>query len=488
MLIHDNYYTKTKLKFLCLAEDNNGSRNTMKWNYENRIIAEGKSGYREASNYMHAIQCAGRSVSSDVLATISDKDAKYKSLQHTWRCSTGEDLKISISIAEGIAEKLDLVKIPANPYLQGKTFTLKNDSQSYSFVLNSMTPEDSGFYYYYVEGNKPESYFNILVRDCMAGYFGPDCSEICPECQNGGQCHSYTGECLCPPGFIGVKCQHACPKGWFGTKCQFTCSNTASGQLNPEKGSCRGLTLCLPSPMGCSCFPGYKGPMCDEDCTPGTFGAGCLESCLEKCESDQCDPYTGSCYVFGSEVFSTKAPTKVEVSDDLLLSWEDEYSDGQRLYFITLKVKNSCSDNQIGKTELLLVRPGNLRKKLPQESLQNSEFEVCVTASDSRNGHSSPDCISHVTPKAPNVTFYGTPSCQSYGGLHQLVCDARIQQGCLLIFAGSFSVEFRLSSNLTCNQTIMSYSGSVPLQPSQREVRRTFRDPIQGCSNNRPHQ
>ncbi|XP_066955318.1 uncharacterized protein [Macrobrachium rosenbergii] len=104
MLIHDNYYTK-KLKFLCLAEDNNGSRNIMRWNYKNLNIAEGKSEYHEAIGNVHAVQCAGRSVSSDVLATISFKNAKYKSLQHTWRCSTGEDLKISISIAEGIAEK-----------------------------------------------------------------------------------------------------------------------------------------------------------------------------------------------------------------------------------------------------------------------------------------------------------------------------------------------------------------------------------------------
>ncbi|XP_064108907.1 laminin subunit gamma-3-like [Macrobrachium nipponense] len=372
----------------------------MKWNYKDLGRVNG--------NNVHAVQCAGRSGASDVLAAIPYERVKYKSLQHTWRCSTGEDLKISISKTEDNAKNLILHKLPDNPYFpskQGKVFVLNSDSQSYSFTLNSTTPEDSGLYYYYVNEKEDswESYFNILVRDCEAGKFGPECSKSCQECQNGGQCHSYTGECLCPPGFIGSACQHACPKGWFGTKCQFECGATTSDQLGPEKGSCKGLTLCLPSPMGCSCFPGYKGPMCDEDCISGTFGAGCLEKCSDKCNSNLCDPYTGSCYN-SDNVLSTKAPTGVNVNDELLLSWRDEDPDGQHLYFVTLEVKNSCNNDQTRKTELHLVQLGN-QMQLPRESLQNSKFEVCVTTSDLTRGHSSPTCTSHVTPKEPNVTF-----------------------------------------------------------------------------------
>ncbi|XP_064108904.1 receptor-type tyrosine-protein phosphatase delta-like [Macrobrachium nipponense] len=222
--------------------------------------------------------------------------------------------------------------------------------------------------------------------------------------------------------------------------------------------------------------------MCDEDCNSGTFGAGCLEKCSDKCNSDLCDPYTGSCYK-SDNVLSTKAPTGVNVNDELLLSWRDEDPIGQHLYFVTLKVMKTCNSDQIGKTELHLVQPGN-QMQLPKESLQNSEFEVCVTTSDLTRGHSSPTCTSHVTPKEPNVTFLATPSCRSYNSGYGLQCTATIQGDCLNIYAGNFTVEFRLSSYLACKRTQIHYSESVTLQPSQRAISQTFTNLIPGLQYN----
>ncbi|KAJ7332853.1 hypothetical protein JRQ81_015033 [Phrynocephalus forsythii] len=76
----------------------------------------------------------------------------------------------------------------------------------------------------------------------------------CPDCLNGGICHHVEGECICPPGFMGTRCEKACKEGMFGRNCQEKCPN--------EQG-CRGLAFCLPDPYGCSCAAGWRGLQCN---------------------------------------------------------------------------------------------------------------------------------------------------------------------------------------------------------------------------------
>lgn len=35
---------------------------------------------------------------------------------------------------------------------------------------------------------------------CTPGFYGESCQQVC-QCQNGADCHSVTGECICAPGF-----------------------------------------------------------------------------------------------------------------------------------------------------------------------------------------------------------------------------------------------------------------------------------------------
>ena len=53
-------------------------------------------------------------------------------------------------------------------------------------------------------------FFVVLFStpECGAGLWGPKCDQQCPQCSNGGICHDDSGECICPPGFTGQKCQH----------------------------------------------------------------------------------------------------------------------------------------------------------------------------------------------------------------------------------------------------------------------------------------
>ncbi|XP_070548932.1 angiopoietin-1 receptor-like, partial [Ptychodera flava] len=83
----------------------------------------------------------------------------------------------------------------------------------------------------------------------------PDCLSSCPTCYNGGICDSDTGECICPPGFQGTKCQTGCGTNRWGMICDRRCSTG-----NPD--GCRRSMYCLADPYGCSCSASYGGLDC----------------------------------------------------------------------------------------------------------------------------------------------------------------------------------------------------------------------------------
>ncbi|XP_019372578.1 PREDICTED: angiopoietin-1 receptor [Gavialis gangeticus] len=150
---------------------------------------------------------------------------------------------------------------------------------------SSVQLQDAGVYYArYIGGNTfTSAYTRLIVRRCEAQKWGPTCSSICPACVNNGICHEDTGECICPPGFMGKTCEKACGANTFGRTCKESCE---------EKMGCKYYMFCLPDPYGCSCATGWRGLECDEECQPGFYGPDCKLRCNCK-HQGSCDRFKG---------------------------------------------------------------------------------------------------------------------------------------------------------------------------------------------------
>ncbi|XP_076870942.1 tyrosine-protein kinase receptor Tie-1 isoform X2 [Brachyhypopomus gauderio] len=127
------------------------------------------------------------------------------------------------------------------------------------------------------------AWMRLIVRACPKNKWGADCDKECPECLNGGVCHDREGDCVCPPGFMGTRCETACREGMFGRNCKDTCK---------AEGGCQGLTVCLVDPYGCSCVSGWHGEHCNKPCPEGRYGADCLLSCNCK-NKGKCSRFSG---------------------------------------------------------------------------------------------------------------------------------------------------------------------------------------------------
>lgn len=146
-------------------------------------------------------------------------------------------------------------------------------------------PQDAGVYSArYIGGNLFTSAFTrLIVRRCKAQKWGPECKRVCTACMNNGVCHEDTGECICPPGFMGKTCEKACELHTFGRTCKERCGG-------PE--GCKSYVFCLPDPYGCSCATGWKGLQCNEACQPGYYGPDCKLRC--SCTNGEtCDRFQG---------------------------------------------------------------------------------------------------------------------------------------------------------------------------------------------------
>ncbi|RXG56241.1 Angiopoietin-1 receptor, partial [Armadillidium vulgare] len=94
--------------------------------------------------------------------------------------------------------------------------------------------------------------------------FGEGCKNRC-NCGKNGVCHPVIGSCVCRAGFYGARCERRCRLDSFGSNCQFSCGREHFGdEFSHIKRNCRGLTFCLPKPLGCTCAFGYEGYLCDE--------------------------------------------------------------------------------------------------------------------------------------------------------------------------------------------------------------------------------
>ncbi|XP_062473219.1 tyrosine-protein kinase receptor Tie-1 isoform X3 [Pezoporus occidentalis] len=152
-------------------------------------------------------------------------------------------------------------------------------------TLPNVSVSENGVYSATFMGDSPlwSAFYRLIVRACPAKKWGPSCEKDCPDCLNGGICHDHVGECVCPPGFMGTRCERACREGQFGRNCQETCQR-AQG--------CRGLSFCLPDPYGCSCASGWSGSRCSQACPPGYYGSDCALVCA--CQNGgSCNRFSG---------------------------------------------------------------------------------------------------------------------------------------------------------------------------------------------------
>ncbi|KAM9528200.1 tyrosine-protein kinase receptor Tie-1-like isoform 4-T4 [Salvelinus alpinus] len=152
-------------------------------------------------------------------------------------------------------------------------------------TMEDVAKANEGIYSASFVGDSPinGAWMRLIVRDCGSKKWGADCDKDCPECLNGGVCHHRDGDCICPPGFMGMRCETACREGMFGLNCQESC--------RPEM-DCRGLRFCLADPYGCSCASGWSGNHCNRLCHRDMYGADCRLSC--KCKNGGvCNHFSG---------------------------------------------------------------------------------------------------------------------------------------------------------------------------------------------------
>ncbi|XP_010870645.2 tyrosine-protein kinase receptor Tie-1 isoform X4 [Esox lucius] len=152
-------------------------------------------------------------------------------------------------------------------------------------TLEDVASANEGIYSASFVGDSPinGAWMRLIVRGCGSKKWGVDCDKDCPECLNGGVCHHRDGDCICPPGFMGTRCETACREGMFGRNCQESCCSEMS---------CRGLRFCLADPYGCSCASGWSGNHCSSTCHRDTFGPDCRLSCQCK-NGGVCNRFSG---------------------------------------------------------------------------------------------------------------------------------------------------------------------------------------------------
>uniref|UniRef100_A0A671LJR6 Tyrosine-protein kinase receptor Tie-1 n=1 Tax=Sinocyclocheilus anshuiensis TaxID=1608454 RepID=A0A671LJR6_9TELE len=176
-----------------------------------------------------------------------------------------------------------------NNYSKGNYYYMTPiaDVQNRTAVLDLMKVDEShtGIYSVSYVGDSAlySAWIRLIVRECPKNKWGSDCDKDCPECLNGGMCHDKNGDCVCPPGFMGMCCETACREGMFGRSCQESCKS--------ENG-CQGLSFCLTDPYGCSCASGWHGDRCRKPCLEGMYGADCLLSCNCK-NKGKCNRFSG---------------------------------------------------------------------------------------------------------------------------------------------------------------------------------------------------
>nr|XP_022290581.1 multiple epidermal growth factor-like domains protein 10 [Crassostrea virginica] len=143
----------------------------------------------------------------------------------------------------------------------------------------------------YPAGYSPNAHIELCeveVYGCpRSGYYGGDCSSLCPRNCEGDECDIVNGTCkYCEDGFEGPQCNKECAYKKYGPFCSKNCGfclNTA--QCHHVSGECLN-----------GCDKGYQGLDCKTECPIGTYGYNCKKRCSVKCGiPENCDRITGHC-------------------------------------------------------------------------------------------------------------------------------------------------------------------------------------------------
>ncbi|XP_070564232.1 tyrosine-protein kinase receptor Tie-1-like isoform X4 [Ptychodera flava] len=204
------------------------------------------------------------------------------------RASVGDNLTVSMSRHKQLSDGVSIVwrhngqaiDFSVNPSHE------QQDVRSFSLKLTNISVTDGGIYELHPSDNRTlGGITRVVVRGCRSGRWKPpECDKICPDCQNGGVCDDKSGDCICPPGFMGATCSVACGENKYGENCDYECDAYANG--------CGFSQFCLPDPYGCTCATGWEGHQCNEACDVGQYGPDCKLRC--DCHNGgTCDRYRG---------------------------------------------------------------------------------------------------------------------------------------------------------------------------------------------------
>ncbi|POI36132.1 hypothetical protein CIB84_000112 [Bambusicola thoracicus] len=118
----------------------------------------------------------------------------------------------------------------------------------FTLTLPNVSITENGVYSATFMGDSPlwSAFYRLIVRACAAKKWGPSCEKDCPDCLNGGICHDHVGECICPPGFTGTRCE----RGYYGPDCALMCACRNGGSCNRFS--------------GCVCPAGWHGQHCEK--------------------------------------------------------------------------------------------------------------------------------------------------------------------------------------------------------------------------------
>ncbi|XP_065121094.2 tyrosine-protein kinase receptor Tie-1 isoform X2 [Paramisgurnus dabryanus] len=223
---------------------------------------------------------------SDHLAnvTLINNNGKghFRPMMITMTASKGEKVHLTMEVLG--SERRDIQwKFNGNYYYMTPIADVQNNTAV--LELEKVDETHAGIYGAGYVGDSPllSAWMRLIIRECPNNKWGSDCDKDCPECLNGGVCHDKNGDCVCPPGFMGMRCETACREGMFGRNCQESCKSD---------NGCQGLSFCLIDPYGCSCASGWHGHRCHKPCPEGMYGADCLLTCNCK-NKGKCNHFSG---------------------------------------------------------------------------------------------------------------------------------------------------------------------------------------------------
>ncbi|XP_073726370.1 tyrosine-protein kinase receptor Tie-1 [Misgurnus anguillicaudatus] len=223
---------------------------------------------------------------SDHLAnvTLINNNGKghFRPMMITMTASKGEKVHLTMEVLG--SERRDIQwKFNGNYYYMTPIADVHNNTAV--LELEKVDETHAGIYGAGYVGDSPllSAWMRLIIRECPNNKWGSECDKDCPECLNGGVCHDKNGDCVCPPGFMGMRCETACREGMFGRNCQESCKSD---------NGCQGLSFCLIDPYGCSCASGWHGHRCHKPCPEGMYGADCLLTCNCK-NKGKCNHFSG---------------------------------------------------------------------------------------------------------------------------------------------------------------------------------------------------